>query len=301
MYQKPFKLRRGDKIGIFVPSSPVKKSYRLKGLKRIRQMGYEALEARDILNRSGFEAKAAEEKFNDLQFFFDNQDIKALWAARGGYSSNYLLPLISELKLKEPKIVIGSSDVSYLLWALLDQFQMIVFYGPMVYSSLAENHVNTDQFRSMMEACYSEMKIKGKVLKAGKSNAVITGGCLSNLVSLIGTRYCPEVKGRILLLEDTQERPYRLDRMLWQIAETGIFSTLNGLILGEFPACFKNPAEKKFFLQKVLEYVQDFQFPVIYDLPFGHSRNIQTIPLGIQVEINTSEYAGLVIRDKAVR
>jgi len=300
MYQKPDKLNRGDKIGIFLPSSPIKKSYRLKGLKKIKTMGYEAVEVKDILNRDGFEAKTAEEKFNDLQDFFNNQDIKALWAARGGYSSNYLLPLLSELKVKHPKIVIGSSDVSYLLWALLDQFQMVVFYGPMVYSSLAENRTNTKQFTAIMEANYKNMRIKGKVLKAGKSQAIITGGCLSNLVSLIGTSYCPKVKGRILLLEDTRERPFRLDRMFWQIAKTGVFSTLNGLVLGEFPSCFKNPAEKEKFLQKVLNYVQAYRFPVIYDLPFGHSKNVHTIPLGIKVGINTSEYAGLMIQEKAV-
>jgi muramoyltetrapeptide carboxypeptidase len=300
MYKKPDKLNLGDKIGIFVPSSPIKNSYRLKGLKKIKEMGYTAVEVRDILNRDGFEAKRAEEKFADFQDFFNDQDIKAIWAARGGYSSNYLLPLLSEMKIKKPKIVIGSSDVSYLLWTLLDQFNMVVFYGPMAYSSLAERRVNIEQFGEIMSGDYDEIRIKGSVIKHGQVEGIITGGCLSNFVSVIGTPYVPVVEQRILLLEDTGERPFRLDRMMWQLDQAGIFSKIKGLVMGEFPGCFKNKAEKGQFLDRVLRYVQQHSYPVIYNLPFGHSQNAHTIPLGIQVGMNTSEFPGVVVRDKGV-
>ncbi|MCP5108379.1 MAG: LD-carboxypeptidase [bacterium] len=298
--RKPRRLNRGDKVGIVVPASPVKKPFRNCGLGRIREMGYEPVEAEHILSQDDFLAKTPGESFEDLRLFLNDGDIKAVWAARGGYGSNYLLPLLMKLTVKEPKIVIGSSDISYLLWYLLDNFRMVVFYGPMAYSSLPENRFDAANFEKIFTGAYGELKIPGGVLVPGSARGIVTGGCLSNFVSLIGTRYLPEVDRRILLLEDVGERPYRLDRMFWQAAEAGVFSKLRGLVLGEFPGCFKDGKEKENFLKRILYYLKDFNIPVIYDLPFGHSENIHTLPLGIEVEIDTPNFPGLLIKEKGV-
>lgn len=300
MILKPKKLKKGDKIGIIVPSSPIKNSFRNKGLNKIKNMGYIPIEANDILSKIDFRAKFSNENINDIQKFFDNDEIKAIWAARGGYGSNYLLPLLSKIKLKEPKIIIGTSDVSYLLWHIMEHFNIVVFYGPMVYSSLSENRVNTDNLVKILEGNYNEIKVSGKILKAGVSRGIVTGGCLSNFASLIGTSYLPEVNGRILLLEDLNERPYKLDRMLWQISEAGIFKKIKGLLLGEFPSCFKDNIERNFFLFHIVEYLKGLNIPVIYNLPVGHSNNIHTLPLGVEIEIDTSNFEGIVIREKGV-
>jgi len=300
MFLKPKKLIKGDKIGIVVPSSPIKNSFRNKGLNKIKEIGYVPIEANNILSNMDFRAKISNENINDIQKFLDNNEIKAIWAARGGYGSNYLLPFLSEIKIKEPKIIIGASDVSYLLWYIMDHFNMVVFYGPMVYSSLAEGKVNTDNLVKILEGDYNEIKVPGRILRAGVSKGIVTGGCLSNFVSLIGTDYFPEVNGRILLLEDLNERPYKLDRMLWQIAEAGIFNKIKGLLLGEFPFCFKDNIERRIFFIHVVEYLKDFNIPVIYNLSVGHSNNIYTLPLGIEIEIDTSNFEGIVIREKGV-
>lgn len=300
MFLKPKKLIKGDKIGIVVPSSPIKNSFRNKGLNKIKEIGYVPVEANNILSNMDFRAKIANENINDIQKFLDNNEIKAIWAARGGYGSNYLLPFLSEIKIKEPKIIIGASDVSYLLWYIMDHFNMVVFYGPMVYSSLAEGKVDTDNLVKILEGDYNEIKVQGKILRAGVCKGIVTGGCLSNFVSLIGTDYLPEVDERILLLEDVNERPYKLDRMLWQIAESGVFKRIKGLLLGEFPFCFKDNIERKIFLLHVVEYLKGFDIPVIYNLSIGHSSNIHTLPFGVEIEINTTNFKGLIIREKGV-
>lgn len=301
MLLKPDRLNRGDKVGIFVPSSSVKDVYRIKGLKKIREMGFIPVEVEDILSKKNFLAKSPEKNFNDIQKFLLDDKIKVLWAARGGYGSNYLLPLISKIRIIKPKIIIGSSDISYLLWYLLDHFKMTVFYGPMAFSSLAENRVDLENLMMILEGNYSEIRVSGNVLKHGSSIGIIAGGCLSNFTSLIGTEYLPDIKGKILLLEDTNERPYRLDRMLWQIFESGIFAKVKGLILGEFPSCFKNLKEKNSFFSHIKKYLEKFDFPIIYDLPFGHSSNIHTLPLGIEVEIDTGCFSGLIIKERGVQ
>ncbi len=297
---KPGKLNKGDKIGIIVPASPVKEPYRSDGFNKIREMGYVPVEVEHILSKNDFLAKEPEDSFEDIQRFFYDKEIKALWAARGGYGSNLLLPLLPGLTIPKPKIVMGASDISYLLWYLLDHFQMVVFYGPMAYSSLPDNRMSVINFQQILSGDYEEVRIAGNVLAPGSVKGMVTGGCLSNFVSLIGTPYLPIVQQRILLLEDVGERPFRLDRMFWQIAEAGIFSEVKGLLLGEFPNCFKAHEEKENFLQRVHNYLKEYNIPVIYDLPFGHSQNIHTLPLGIEVEIDTSCFKGLIIKEKGV-
>ncbi|MCP4157460.1 MAG: LD-carboxypeptidase [bacterium] len=282
----PERLQSGDKVGIIVPSSPVKESFRSAGNNKIEELGYLPVEVDDILAGNDFLAKKPGDGFADIQAFFNSREIKAIWAARGGYGSNLLLPLLSRLKIPAPKIVIGSSDVSYLLWYLLDHFETVVFYGPMAYSSLPENRFDSDNFKSVISAGYTDMEIPGSTLISGSARGVITGGCLSNFVSLMGTSYLPVVTQRILLLEDVGERPYRLDRLFWQLAQSGILSTVKGVVLGEFPNCFKDKEEKENLLQRLRDYLNPFGIPVIYDLPFGHSNNIHTLPLGIEVEID---------------
>ena len=298
---KPVALCKGDKVGIIVPASPVKEPFRTQGLEKIKAMGYVPVEVENILSKNDFLAKTTEESFADLQTFFADKEIKALWAARGGYGSNHLLPLLEKLIIAEPKIIIGASDISYLLWYLLDHLQMVVFYGPMAYSSLPDNRFDANNFQAVLSGDYTEIKIPGQVLVPGHAKAIITGGCLSNFVSLIGTPYLPIIQDRILLLEDVSERPYRLDRMFWQIAEAGLFSKIKGLVLGEFRHCFNDDEEKNNFQQRIRDYVKEFHIPVIYGLPFGHAENIHTLPLGIEVEIDTSPFEGLLIKEKGVK
>ncbi len=300
MLRKPERLKQGDKIGIFVPASPVRDSFRQKGMAKLEQLGYEPVEVDRILARQEFVAKPVEENLDDIQHLLDRIDIRALWAARGGYGSNYLLPHLKKLEIEKPKIVIGSSDVSYLLWYMLEHFNMVVFYGPMAFSALAENRVNLGQLQAVLSGTEPEMKIEGRVLIPGRARGILTGGCLSNLVSLIGTPFFPEIRQRILLLEDVNERPYRLDRMLWQLDQIGVFQKIRGLVLGEFPDCFKDDREKESFFSRLGDYLSGVSIPVLVDLPLGHSDSVQTIPLGIEVEMDTSDRSGLILRENAV-
>lgn len=297
---KPKALYRGDKVGIIVPASSVKEPFRTQGLEKIKELGYAPVEVEHILSKNDFLAKLTADSFADLQRFFDDNEIKALWGARGGYGSNHLLSQLDKLIITKPKIVIGASDISYLLWYLLDHFHMVVFYGPMAYSSLPEDRFNPVNFQETLSGDYQEIKIPGQVLVPGCSKAIITGGCLSNFVSLIGTPYLPHIQDRILLLEDVSERPYRLDRMFWQIMQAGLFAKIKGLVLGEFRHCFNDDEEKNNFQQRICTYLKKYHIPVLYGLPFGHSQNIHTLPLGIEVEIDTAHYHGLLIKEKGV-
>jgi muramoyltetrapeptide carboxypeptidase len=289
-------LNKGDKVGIFLPSSPVKEPYRSKGLECLRGLGFVPVEVEGVLGKSpdaDFLARSVPQGSEDIRHFVTHREIKALWAGRGGYGSNLLLSFLSQLDINDPMMIIGSSDVSYILWHYIDHPNIDVYYGPMVYSSLAEGRFDEINLMQVLSGNYQGMKVDGEPIVPGKAEGIVTGGCLSNLVSLLGTPYFPSLTNRILLLEDVGERPYRLDRMLWQLQQAEVFSSIKGLLLGQFPRCFKDESERENFLQRVRFYVKDYQFPVIFNLPYGHCDNIHTLPLGVIIKIDTSQFDGI--------
>jgi len=297
---KPGKLVKGDKVGIFLPSSPIKQEYRLKGLDEIKDMGFIPVEVDNISADSGYTGKSEDEIIGDLKELMRDESINALWAARGGYGSNLIMNKIDFITEMKPRIIIGSSDVSFLLWRIMSLMNIPVFYGPMAYSSISEQMYDRENLINVLSGNYTELKIGGKVLIEGKTENIVTGGCLSNLASLCGTRFFPETKDRIVLLEDINERPFRLDRMMWQLSESGFFSGIKGILFGEFPGCFNDKKEKSMFYSSIKKYFEQFDYPVLYDMPFGHSSFTKTLPLGIRIRIDTSEYDGIGISEKGV-
>ncbi|MEN8155288.1 MAG: hypothetical protein ABFR75_14835, partial [Acidobacteriota bacterium] len=177
---------------------------------------------------------------------------------------------------------------------------MVVFYGPMAFSSIAKQSYDRKNLNMILSGNYENIEIPGKILKPGSVKSPVTGGCMSNITSVLGTEYFPDLKQKILLLEDINERAYRLDRMIWQMNENGCFSEISGLILGEFPGCFNDEEEKRNFFNNLKKYLNKYDIPVLYDLPVGHSDNICTIPFGIEIEINTDKFAGIIIKEKGV-
>lgn len=301
MLRKPEPLKANDQIGIFLPSSPIKEPFHTLGLQALQSMGFRSRQVAAPLSGHDFFARQPEQSFAELQGYFSDPDINALWAGRGGYGSNYLLPFLERLECKQPKIVVASSDASYLLWYLLEQRQMAVFYGPMVHGALAAGRCNRDQLLAVLSGAEATFSIPGDVLCHGRARGVISGGCLSNFVSLLGTPYLPAVKDRLLLLEDVNERPFRLDRLLWQCEQAGIFAQVKGLLLGEFPGCFKDLSEKEIFYRRWQDKLLAWRIPVLYNLPVGHAETSLVLPLGIEGEIDTSAGAGLSCLEKGVQ
>jgi muramoyltetrapeptide carboxypeptidase len=301
MLRKPEPLKHGDQVGVFLPSSPIREPFHGLGLQALQSMGLQLREVSAPFSGHDFFARPPEQGLADLQGFFSDPQIKALWAGRGGYGSNYLLPLLDRLEIRTPKIVVASSDASYLLWYLLDHRQMTVFYGPMVFGALAAGRCNRDQILAVLAGDTPLLEIAGEVLCRGRARGMTCGGCLANFVSLLGTPHAPEVKGRILLLEDVNERPFRLDRMLWQCEQAGIFAQIKGLLLGEFPGSFKDEDEKDIFYRRWREKLSIWDVPVLYDMPLGHAESAGILPLGVEAEIDTAAFAGLVCREKGVR
>ena len=300
--RRPPVLRNGDRIGVFLPSSPIREPFRTRGLDALREMGYVPVEVPDILSHGGFVAKSPAVVIREMETFFDDDRIQALWAARGGYGANLLCTALNRLNIQSPKIVIGSSDVSALLWNLMDRHEMVVFFGPMAYASLASGRVDHSQLQGLLSGVSPCPEFSGDVWIPGRATGRLTGGCLSTLVSLIGTPFFPVIRDRILLLEDVNERPYRLHRMFWQLMESGLMQGVRGVVLGEFPECFSHPGEEEHLATQLTLLLRPLGIPVIAGLPLGHSAVTRTVPMGVKAEIIASgEHPVLKILEPGTR
>lgn len=312
---KPKRLKLGDTIGVIAPSSGVSEETFEKGLKNLSDLGFNTMVGKFARGGIGFLSGTDNERLHDLHWAFKDKKIDAVWCIRGGYGASRLLPQVNYRLIKRnPKIFMGFSDISALHLAIFQKTGLVTFHGPnaaSTYSDYAKDHVvNT----LMNPKSKYEIKLppvpegedpelyKAKVITAGKCRGRIIGGNLSLLIALTGTPYgLQNIKGRILFIEDVNEAPYRVDRMLTQLRQSINLRSLAGIAIGVFTRSEPDPAKPSQSLMEVLnDRLGDLKIPVIYGLSFGHIRNNFTIPLGIKAEMNTSK-SSITFLEKAVR
>jgi muramoyltetrapeptide carboxypeptidase len=232
--------------------------------------------------------------------------IRALFAIRGGYGSAQLLPLLDTRLMRDArKAFIGYSDITALLCLHL-QHQIACFHGTMIERRLALGEAAYDR-RSLL-ACISEAAPPGEMappglelLKRGEARGVLVGGTMTTLVSLLGTpwAYTPP-DGCILFLEDVAERPYRIDRMLTQMQQSGILDRAAAIVFGEFPGC-NEPGDEVTARHVAESFAAGCRGPVLFGFPSGHTQGATwTLPLGVEARVVANGGAALVIEEAAV-
>ena len=237
---------------------------------------------------------------------FQNPEIKAVFAARGGFGSARILELLNfDLIRKNPKIFSGFSDTTALQLGFCAQTSMITYSGISLCVNCHETGMDTQTEHSLWgllcEGYFREIN-NLKVMKPGIARGTLIGGCLSVVVSLVGTPYLPDMKDVILIIEDVNEEPYRIDRMLTQLRLSGILGKISGLIFGQFESC-RPELDDHGDLQPIFRMVSEHvQGPVIAGLPYGHGRGNIVIPLGAQARITAEENVGnFAIEDQKFR
>jgi len=283
---KPPRLVAGDTIGVVAPAGPFEKEKFLRGVVALESMGFGVSFDDELFVKSGYLAGSDNHRADRVNRLFADQTIKAIICARGGFGAMRTLALIDyEAVQSNPKIFIGYSDISALLSVLYKRCGLVTFHGPMI-STLAD----TDQLTkdALFAALTSDTKLKltpqkGLVIRPGLASGPVVGGNLTTLCHLVGTPYEPELKGRILLLEDKGEAAYRIDRMLSQMKLAGCFEDLAGLILGSFEDC----GDMAEICRITEEIFNDDDIPVIAGFDCGHGKANITIPLGMEATLDT--------------
>ena len=306
---KPRALQAGDVVEIVAPASNLKADYLERGVAELARLGFRVRYGPEILAKGRYTAGTDERRAEELMRAFTDPEIKAVWAARGGYGSMRLFGLLDDQVLRQhPKVFIGYSDMTALHLYFYRRFGWVTFHGPMAAKDLAGGEEHYD--RAGLLAAITNAAPMGEIAGAkteilhrgsgGRVSGRLLGGCLSLIAALMGTPDELDTRGAILFLEDTATKPFALDRMLLQLRLAGKFDEVRAIVFGEMTDCVQH-AEQGYQIQDVLaECTADLNVPVMFGLPSGHSpRGNLTLPLGVAATLDT-ERAALIVNEAAV-
>jgi len=295
---------------VVAPAASAKLEIAERGLERLRALGFLPRLAHHALEKGPLYFAGTEaQRLQDLHRGFADKDTSVVACLRGGYGSNYLLDgLDLELIRKHPKPFFAYSDLTGIQLHLLDRLGLPAFHGPMVAADFSsEKGVHLPSFRAALAGDpYSVGPAEGlRILRSGRISSpvrgILYGGCLSILVSLLGTPYEPRTEGKLLFLEDTGAKPYQIDRMLWQLRQTGKLEGVRGIVFGEMLDCSSPGASPTLLDEVILRVFEDFDGPIAIGLRSGHvSHGNVTLTLGVEAELRITDEAELRLLQPAV-
>lgn len=290
------KITENSHIGIISPAWTPNKKHLETGLKYLQCKGFKIKRGNHLSKSYGYFAGTDEDRLSDLHEMIADPEIDLIFCSRGGWGTLRLLDQIDYNLLKNnPKPIIGYSDITTLQLSIWHKIKIPSLSGPMVaiemgrgISAFTEKHL-WGQIQNIKPFYNFNLNNENvKIIRHGLAKGILLGGCLSLLVTLLGTPYCPDFKNTILFLEDIGEKPYKVDRYFAQLKHAGIFKNINALILGNFLDCEKDLKEKSFTISQIIdEYFSDADYPVLANFPYGHNFNIFTMPIGVQIMLNT--------------
>lgn len=290
----PPRLRKGDTVGLWCPAGPVRDAERLRaGITLIEDLGFGVKLRGSLTPGDGYLAENDEQRAEHLHGLWNDEEVKALLAIRGGYGC---LRMIGQLDWKlfrrQPKFLIGFSDVTVLLNALVNQANLVALHGPMATTLARSGEQGIMSLFGLLTGDFEELiKVKGlEVLRGGTGRGQLVGGNLTTLVHLVATPWESRWDDCILILEDTGEPLYRLDRMLTHLALAGRLDRLAGLILGDFDAGGDRLADLRLqeaVWSRVLELAPP-GYPIWARFPVGHQDRNLTLPFGMEAVMESA-------------
>jgi muramoyltetrapeptide carboxypeptidase len=304
---KPRALRPGDRIAIVSPASPFAREEFDRGVEELAKLGFEPVWEESVFAREGYVAGSADARASAFVSAWEDPSIAALIAARGGYGSVQLLPFLDAVRMRRtPKAFIGYSDTTALLTWLTVGCGIVGFHGPMLEGRVARGEEGFD--RSSFLSTLTEPRPAGELapdglttLARGEATGPLLGGTLTQLVASLGTPYAfLPAEGYVLLIEDVNERPYRVDRMLTQLRLAGVVGRARAIVFGEMKAC-DEPAGGLRVRDTVQQVLAGFPGPILFGFPVGHTTGpCWTLPLGVDVRVIASENPRVVVEEAAV-
>jgi muramoyltetrapeptide carboxypeptidase len=305
--RKPRALQPGDRVTIVAPASSASTEELHVGAEELRTLGYEPHYEMTLFERTAYTAGTPEVRANALRAAWSDPAVAAIVAARGGYGSVQLLPLLKPSEFAEsPKAFIGYSDNTSLLAWLTLTCGIVTFHGPMIEGRLARGPAGYD--RDTFDRCLARPAVVGKithpqleVIRPGEGAGMLIGGTMTQLAASLGTPYAFDPpRGCVLFFDEVAERPYRVDRLFTQLAQAGIIDRASALVFGEMPRC-DEPSARVRIRDVVAELTARFPGPVLFGLPSGHTSGpTLTLPFGVRARVVAGSTPALIIEESAV-
>lgn len=296
----PQPLQPNATIGVIAPSGSPDPENLEKGIHKIEAQGYRVRKAANLGTKTHFTAGTYQSRMEESLRLFLDENIDGIICARGGDGGIHLLPeFVNALQDIQPVPFIGYSDITLFQLALYKAYRWVTFSGPMVATELGAASLTEQSEQHYWELLTSppdQWKLTPRadhnveVLRDGEAEGPLLGGCLALVCTLLGTEHLPEMDRAVLIVEDIDEEPRHIDRMLHQLRLNGIFGRVSGLILGQFQGCFpEDPADDFTLRELVLHATRGYDFPILTNFPYGHATPDRlTIPIGAPIRLTTN-------------
>lgn len=277
-------------IRIVAPASPRLECDKEGILKGFKQIGMEASFGAHAFYFERFMAGSDTHRAQDLMDAFSDPHVDMIVALRGGYGSGRLLDLLDyDFIRAHAKPLFGFSDITALQLGLLAKADLTTFSGMIASYLLREN---APQIGAAFEQICAREPLRFDGLKTRVGGVVsgrLIGGNLSVMAGLIGTPYLPDLTGALLVLEEVSEEPYKIDRLLMQFKQAGIFDKIGGVVLGDFYKCLaKDPLDGT--VEEVLhEHFDALHKPVVSGLKYSHNQNAVILPIGVMADLDADK------------
>ncbi|WP_366247783.1 LD-carboxypeptidase [Terribacillus aidingensis] len=287
--------KKGDTIGIVSPAGPIKREELEQGIKIVESLGLHVKLGKHVFDKYGYLAGSDSDRAADLNDMFKDNEVKGIICSRGGYGSARIVEMLDYEAIKQnPKVLLGYSDITYLHTAIRQRTGLITFHGPMVASDMGESDFAKlsydllQQFFIPQDVVYTTAISPLEAIVHGRATGALVGGNLSLLTSTLGTPDEIDTKGKLLLLEDVSESPYKIDSMLNQLKLAGKLDQAAGILIGDFTDCeAKDPETSLSFDQVLVDYLTDLEKPVLKGFRIGHCNPNITVPLGTEATMDT--------------
>lgn len=297
----PQSLKKGDKIALISPAGAVEESQLEKGIKLIESNGYEPVLGKHLYTKysNGYNYAGTEkERISEMNWAFNNEEIGAIWASRGGYGCQHLLRHVQLSKFKKkPKWYIGYSDNTVVQSFLLKNNFASIHGQTIKTSSFGVTDESYDLIFDILKGKKPTYSIaQNELNKVGTTTGTLVGGNLALIYALLGTTYSFNFKDKILFIEDIGENFYALDRMLISLDLAGVFRKIKGLIIGGMTNMGDEKDNKSYeesfdqFAYKIIsERVSKYDFPVAFGFPNGHIHDNRPLMIGANITMNVAE------------
>lgn len=314
----PPALKKGDTVGLITPASSLYEANRtlIEATEKMEALGFKVKTGKNIFKKNGYLAGSIEDRLADLHEMFSDDDVKAIIAIRGGYGSAQLLPYLDyDLIRNNPKILVGYSDITALLIGIYEKTGLVTFHGPVAISTFTDFTrkyfekvlMNAEAVGEIDDAPYEDnLQNSSRILtlNSGKAQGRLTGGNLTIMQSTLGTPVEFNSDDAIIFIEEVNEEPYYIDRIMNQFKMAGKFEKCRGVIFDKLSDARPSRLGASFYrnlsVEEVLtHYFKDYDFPVCIGFSLGHIKHKPTLPLGVLAEID-ADRKKLSIIEKAV-
>ena len=304
---KPRALEPGSRVAVVAPASSFSREEFDLGIAELRRLGFTPAYDDSVFARHPCTAGPAALRADAIRSALNDPTIAGLIAVRGGYGSVHVLPLLDRREVvRARKPFIGYSDNTSLLTFLTTGCELVAFHGPTLAGRLARSTGDYDQESFMNALCRREplgemITPEVETIKGGEVRGPIYGGTLTLLVASLGTPFAfSPPQGHVLFLDEVGERPYRLDRMVTQLRQSGLLARAAAVVVGELPRC-DEPSGDPTARSVVADLFSDFPGPVLMGFPSGHTTGpAMTLPLGVSCRVVADTRPRLVIEEAAV-